>query len=337
MEISSNTSFELVRSDSRQRESKELSHSAHHVDAEHESQMHGDKVAQDNIFHMHERRRAADRETMLAYRSSERTTLKIETQEGDKVRLKIRASESMSVSNTRSDDDGQEVASMQLQARSSVRVSFRVEGELNEAETAAIQSVIQQAGSLAESFYAGGMDEAFGIASGLDIDAGQLARVSIKLREETEGTYSQQSAALARPSVDRTDDDTDGTGTSGPVAGPDTGSTAAAASGTGTDVAATPPAAEDVTASDAGDPATAPVSVSASALQSIGQFLNGLLDSFGGGEQVSNTNLKLQVFSSLLVTISEQETDPDAEDAAALAGETVGVLGEQQTPLDAVA
>jgi len=341
MDVTSSTSFERIQSDSRQRESRELSRGDHHHERvgrrRRGHHMRNDDISHDNIFHMQQRRRAADQDTLLAYRSSERTTLKIETQEGDRVRLKIRASESMSVSTARSDDDDQEVASMQLQAHASTRVSFRVKGELNADELAAIRSVIEQAGSLAESFYAGGADQAFGIASELNVDAEQLARVSIRMRAYSEGTYSLPSAALANPPVDETDDNSAAPATTAPVNNPEVNDTVATDAGTGETAAATPPATDAAADSATAAPAAAPVSVSANALQSIGQFLNGLLDSFGGGEQVSNTNLKLQVFSSLLFSLSELQEDRQQQDAAALAGETAGVLGEQQLPLDAVA
>lgn len=289
----------------------------------------------------------------LRYRRSERTALHFQTQEGDTVRLKIKASESLRISTGESDDDGRSIADLELQARSRTRISFKVKGELNEAELAAIQSVIGQAGAMAEDFFTGDAAAAFSAASSLEIDAAQLANVSIRMKRSEQLTYPMSGmlpAQTGQPqAVERQ-----------PVAGePSAGANEAGAdvdtpaapvdkNAAATDTAAgndsaTAPVAEEpateVAAEDAG-----PVSFMANTLQSIGVFLNNLLDNFGSNEEAADDQaapvdmtLKLQVFRSMLLSVSELQNPAEQDPATALAAETIDAVSTQQTPLDAVA
>ncbi|MDX1562566.1 MAG: hypothetical protein R3305_06540, partial [Gammaproteobacteria bacterium] len=134
----------------------------------------------------------ADAEQRLRYERSEKSVLRIRTQEGDVVALKIRAGESLKVSvgAEGDDDDGVTIAETRVVARSSTRVSLKVKGDLNEAELAAIRDVFAQATALAEDFFSGDYAAAFETASALAIDGDQLARVSLRLKVREALTYS---------------------------------------------------------------------------------------------------------------------------------------------------
>src|SRR5690606_13188218 len=96
----------------------------------------------------------------LRYRRSERAALYIETQEGDIVRLRDKVSSGLDgrVGQARGECD---VGELGVKARSDVRIRFTVEGDLNAEELAAIRSVVEQVGGLAEELFAGDAAEAF--------------------------------------------------------------------------------------------------------------------------------------------------------------------------------
>jgi hypothetical protein len=82
----------------------------------------------------------------------------------------------------------------------------------------------------------------------------------------------------------------------------------------------------------------------ANVLQSIGSFLNNLFTAFSTGEDDADNNiaptdmtLKLQVFRSMLLSISDMENPKEDAKATELAAETIDAINVQQTPLDAVA
>lgn len=137
----------------------------------------------------------------LRYRGSARTALLIETQEGDTVRLKIKATESLKVDAARLEDGDRVVSSAQLQNRSRTSISLIVNGDLNAEELASIQSIVEQASKLASDFFSGDLNGAFKAATELDVDGQQLAKVGLKMRMKEQLTYSQHSVrnALAVP------------------------------------------------------------------------------------------------------------------------------------------
>lgn len=131
----------------------------------------------------------------LTYRRSERTTLFLETHEGDTVRLKIMTRESMAVDAAALEDGDVPLTALQVQARASTRVALFVNGDLSTDELDAIRSVVEQAGALAQAFFAGGAHHAFDAAAALDVDAAQLASIGLRLEVRQQLTYSRSSAA----------------------------------------------------------------------------------------------------------------------------------------------
>ncbi|MBT8117408.1 MAG: hypothetical protein KJO66_06210, partial [Gammaproteobacteria bacterium] len=287
----------------------------------------------------------------LSYRHSERTALHIRTQEGDMVRLKIRASESLSIAAGQDEnDDGKTISELDLQARSLTRISLKVKGELNGEEMAAIQSVIEQAGTMAENFFTGDAEGAFATASALEIDAAQLANVRIRMKSSEQLTYPGSGALPARLTAPQAPT-TEPAGTSpAPVSGasadnPATSPAGTAVEDTGADsanveAAAVVPVPAEADTVDSAD-ATGRTSIMANTLQSIGVFLNNLMDTFsgtddgqGGVVSADNMTLKLQVFRSMLLSVSELQDTKQEDPATTLAAETLDAVSTQQTPLD---
>ena len=136
-------------------------------------------------------------------RQRQRSTIRIRTQEGDVVRLDIKRASQFSARDVAVSDENGEASRTEVSASSRSRLNFTVRGDLNEAEFAAIQSVFAQAESIAGEFFDGDLGAAFSQASGLEFDAGQLARVKLRFRssEVTNTTYAQTVTRTPAPAA----------------------------------------------------------------------------------------------------------------------------------------
>ena len=295
-------------------------------------------------------------EQKLGYLRSEKSVLKIRTQEGDVVSLRIRVGQALNLTTAKTDDGETQVAETRLAAKSSTRVSLTVKGELNPDEMAAIQSVFEQSAALAEEFFAGDIATAFGAASGFEIDAQQLARVSLRLKLSESLTYSgtgglppqlfatPPAAIAAQPAAEAS------------VAAP-TRTNAAAIAPPATTSAAEESVADEPVAIPAevseiaddnppvevkADPVTpAPVATSQTGawFAAILNFVGALIESFDDiGTELPDTqasqasvsidlSLKLRIFSSMLVEISEQ-----SDALPVLVPDVIEAVATQQEP-----
>jgi hypothetical protein len=239
----------------------------------------------------HKARASDDSTATLRYRRSERTALYIQTQEGDVVRLRIKVRDSATASGSGGNGGDKPVAELSVNARSSVKISFHVDGNLNADELAAIQDVVEQVGTLADEFFAGDVPAAFAAAQDLNIDGSQLAKVGLRLSQHQSVTY--RGPALAPPAAAEQP---------APAALPAPAET--------TPVAAdpAPPVVDPAPASSA----PAPTSVAGSVLGTIGDFLHQLLAALGapaestdGATQVSlSLSLKLRLFAVAVVNVA---------------------------------
>ncbi len=120
----------------------------------------------------------------------QRSTIRIRTQEGDIVRFDLRRVEKMSIEDA-SFTDGEIISSStEIEMSSRSRMRLRVEGDLNEAEYAAVRNVFAQAEAIAEEFFGGDLVAAFDMAAGIQFDSEQLARVNMRFREKLESEIS---------------------------------------------------------------------------------------------------------------------------------------------------
>ena len=126
--------------------------------------------------------------SVLSYESElrQRSTIRIRTQEGDIVRLDLRRVEESSLRDVSISDESGSFTSTEIELNSRTRTMLKVKGDLNEAEFAAIQSVFEQAESIADEFFNGDLAAAFDMAAGIQFDAEQLARVNMRFREKLE-------------------------------------------------------------------------------------------------------------------------------------------------------
>jgi hypothetical protein len=113
----------------------------------------------------------------------QKTTLQFVTQEGDVVELTLRSRTALDMAGAAGSGADGVVAAGSARVIAGSRLAIHVQGNLNDAEMAAIQDVLTQVEDLAAQFYAGSVDSAFAAASALDIDGSQLAAVALDMRQ----------------------------------------------------------------------------------------------------------------------------------------------------------
>lgn len=146
------------------------------------------------------------REISLESTVKQRSRIQIRTQEGDIVTLKFRRVDKISLSDESVVTDSNSASMTELLVSSRSRLSIMVKGDLNDAEQEAIRTVFAAAERLADEFFSGDMGAALEIAAGLEFDAEQLARVSMRFRSEERITMSQSVRQFGAAEVHDDDD-----------------------------------------------------------------------------------------------------------------------------------
>ncbi|NOX68317.1 MAG: hypothetical protein GXP15_03950 [Gammaproteobacteria bacterium] len=163
-------------------------------------------------------------------RSKQRSTIKIQTQEGDIVKFDLRRVDRLSASDVAIQTDSGSASLTEISVSSKSRLVLKVEGDLNSAELDAIKNVFAQAEKLAEEFFAGDLNAALEVVAGLEFDTSQLARVSMKFRSNERISIQQttlQNAPVAAPAASPTSPDPAAVPTAAPIVAPTTAPTAA--------------------------------------------------------------------------------------------------------------
>ncbi len=122
-------------------------------------------------------------------------SFELTTQEGDKVMINAMSDSRLyEQSYTSANENG--VSSLYSSSQqSSSGYSFSVEGDLNEAEMAAIEDLLGQVNSLADEFYDGDLATAFDMALELESDGDQIAGFSLNLRQQQVQAYQYSGIA----------------------------------------------------------------------------------------------------------------------------------------------
>jgi hypothetical protein len=295
---------------------------------------------------------AAESAATLRYRRTERTALYIETQEGDLVRLKIKVRDSLTA-NAGQDGDTT-VADTELNGKSSVKIRFSVEGDLNADELAAIRSVVEQASALAEEFFAGDLTQAFAAAQSLEFDGAELARVGLRLSVRESLTYS--AAGTYRPVPTTVATSPSALPAPAPAEQPAEPAAIAAPSTVAEPEATTAPvASEPVEAPGSEAPATPPASdpvapsrdVASQALAAIADFVAQLLESLteapvaedGASAASIELSLKVRIFQSIVLNVAPTQAPESPSEGAAdglpLVADTLDALAAAEQPIDA--
>jgi len=296
-----------------------------------------------------------DSAATLSYRRTERAGLYIVTQEGDVVRLRIKVSDSVNAAASDGASDGTQVAQLAVDASSSVKISFHIDGNLNAAELDAIRNVVEQVGTLADQFFSGDVPAAFAAAQDLNIDGSQLAKVGLRLSTRESFTYKGPALAVAAapaPAPEPTPalpastapSSVAGTDAPPPVATEPVASAPDASNSTADAPAATDAAPTTPSADPAPTPAPqTPTSVAGNALGTIADFLHQLLSALGapadasaGASQPSvSLSLKLRIFAATvahLTIAAPPATDGSEQKAASIVGDTLDALAAAHDP-----
>lgn len=129
----------------------------------------------------------------------EASTIRIRTQEGDTVKIRLRNVERFSATDSsRSGPDGT-ATSTRVDASQSRRVSFTVDGDINNDERAAIEDVLAQASEIADEFFGGDIAAAFENAAEFEFDSEQLQRVNLRFRVQEERNVRFAEEVVTRP------------------------------------------------------------------------------------------------------------------------------------------
>lgn len=277
-----------------------------------------------------------DAAAALKYQRSEKMSLKLRTQEGDIVRIKIRSRSSMEATLSADGADGFEEMALMSTSTSASKLRIKVKGHLNADEMAAVQDAIGQASDIADHFFAEDLQGAFDVASAFSFDTDQLAGMKLKLRLRETATYSGLGQlAMRQP-------DQVGSSDGEPPLPAAPADNALPAADAVADIGPTGGADHVVasTADEAGGPATTTglgdAYAMADALRAIGDFMAQLLETIGGNGQDRpadrlDVSLKLHIVRATIETLAESREESEGP-IPALVGDTLDALAAAQEP-----
>ncbi|MBY4678511.1 DUF5610 domain-containing protein [Marinobacterium arenosum] len=137
------------------------------------------------------------------YAQAESFSLSLTTQEGDQISIEFGNSSYYNASAGFSRNEDGSTAGFSIERGVASNLSFSINGDLNDEEMAAIESLLKDVNEIADDFFSGDVQQAFEKASEYRMDGSQLA--SMNLRLEQSQSYSA-AAAYSRvgslPAVD---------------------------------------------------------------------------------------------------------------------------------------
>lgn len=287
----------------------------------------------------------------LRYQKSEKTTLRLLTQEGDIVKIKIRNRSAAKVTASGGGEDGFD--ELQLRTGTSSKLRVMVQGHLNANELTAIQHAIGQAAEIADHFFANDVDKAFAAAESFEMDTEQLSGLKLRLRMRESALYTPTRAPLPEPvAPPPADGDADAPAEVPAPSLSDANDAAVAAATVAalapTDGSAvTPEASTEVPAADpaappeASEPAPGPAAFAGAydmgeALRAIGDFLAHVMDVVGspaedGPPDQLSASLKVRIVRSTVEAL-DQFREESRPPEPVLAGDMLEALAAQYDP-----
>ncbi|MEM9171226.1 MAG: hypothetical protein AAGA84_00820 [Pseudomonadota bacterium] len=269
-------------------------------------------------------------------RSKEKSTILIRTQEGDNVAITLRNNTSVRIRDEAASTQGVSSSETSIKSVEERSIKFRVEGDLNAEEQAAIEAVVGRAAEIAEDFFGGDLAAAFDNAEAFDFDTTQLRRVNLRFRldQTTRVSYAEQSTftdalaslspaptpsapaapAVPKPTVDlepiilRPAKVPEASADIDPFKVPEPSTDSEAATEATSDPVAQPPSVE-----------AAQRDALAGLFEVISNFLRTTADGFttdGQTQLVFSERFKLTLLRETLVTAAPAEQQPSADNAA---------------------
>jgi hypothetical protein len=112
------------------------------------------------------------------------TSVEILTRDGDKVRIDLMREQSESSSAYFSSDGEKSSYGMSYSSSSYSELSYKVNGDIDEGEKAAIDDLLKQLSGVAKDFYQGDLETAFNKAKEVGFDSSELANFSVDMNHE---------------------------------------------------------------------------------------------------------------------------------------------------------
>lgn len=137
------------------------------------------------------------------YESAESFSLKLRTQDGDKISIQFASSDSIQSSlGYFNDGEGSDATVFSVDRNQSSNFQFSVKGDLDEGELDAIQNLIQDISLIADDFFDGDVQAAFQQASSFEMDKSELASMNLTLKRSEQ--YSSVAAYQQVQGYDQT-------------------------------------------------------------------------------------------------------------------------------------
>lgn len=121
--------------------------------------------------------------TEVAFQRARTFDLQVTTRDGDTVTLHVSSGQSGYAKQTSLQTNGLSVQGLDAGFSGYDNVAFSVDGDLDEGELAALQDLFAQVNSVAETFYAGDVEQAFDQAMSVGMDSEELAAFAVDLRQ----------------------------------------------------------------------------------------------------------------------------------------------------------
>lgn len=122
-------------------------------------------------------------------RTSNSFEFELTTQEGDVVKIQAMSNYESYQEALKAQGNGKELYANYSEQSNSSGFNLLVEGDLNDEEMAAIESLMSQVNDLADEFYSGDLGTAFDMAMNLTSDADQIAQFSLDLKQSQLSSY----------------------------------------------------------------------------------------------------------------------------------------------------
>ncbi len=130
-------------------------------------------------------------EGRLFERSRASFQFELKTQEGDRIQISAQELFQRKAQFSTIETDNASATSFESSTRYSSAFSISVKGDLNDDEVAALDALLVQVANISDSFFAGGIEDAFNQALSLEFDSSQIAQFSLDLKSSSLSVVEQ--------------------------------------------------------------------------------------------------------------------------------------------------
>lgn len=257
--------------------------------------------------------------------NKQRGELQIHTQDGDVVTLKFSSKVGVSIEGQQLSDGTSTLTSTSLDMSSRSRIAVSVEGDLSDAELAAINDLVDKVGELTNEFFSGDMASVLAQAMSLSYDTSQLADYSLDLSlKQSVRTYAYAMQWSPPITIDTSQANNEATSPAAATEEPAAADAAVAAPATTASVA-TPETAESSTPAVPVSTDAAPTGSDSTATQIVAQFVASVRSSLRMTASDASLGMSYEFKTKLLISSITHSAPADAAPSPA----TLEYLEEQ--------